>query len=106
MRELTSVESRNLGFTPFDRICVGSHFIRGCVILVSVRLLKYFSTKSIRYLGRLDTWNVSFFDVDELRYEIKEYNIDLTIYEQFGSGVTVEDLHDQPQNNEGEEFVN
>ena len=72
----------------------------------------YFPHNSIRYLGRLDTWNMSFFDVDELRYEIKEYNVDLTIYEQFGSGGGgqggpnhVEDLHHQPQNNEGEEFV-
>ena len=43
-------------------------------------------TSSIRYLGRLDTWSVSYFDVDELRYEIREYNIDLTVYEQFGPG--------------------
>ena len=50
---------------------------------------------------------MSFLDVDELRYEIKEYNIDLTIYEQFGSVHlgAVEDLHFQQQNNEGEEFA-
>ena len=64
-----------------------------------------FHANSIRYLGRLDTWNVSFLDVDELRYEIKEYNVDLTIYEQFSSSVA-DNVHDQPQQgNEGEEFI-
>lgn len=73
---------------------------------------RVFIPVSLRFLGRLDTWNASFLDVDQLRYEISEYNIDLTIFEQFGSTDGLEALqqmqqeHQHQQGNEGEEFVN
>ena len=40
---------------------------------------------SVRFLGRLDTWQLDFLEVEEMRYEISEYNIDLTLWEQFSS---------------------
>ena len=60
-------------------------------------------------MGRLDTWNMNWMEVEEFRYEIKEYNIDLTLFEYFHSqdqdaGAVI--LDNQDVLPEGVEFLN
>ena len=40
---------------------------------------------SIRYVGRLDNWNVAWTEVEELRFEIRHFNLDVTLGEQFNN---------------------
>ena len=40
---------------------------------------------SIRYIGRLDSWNVGWTEVEELRFEIQHFNLDVTLGEQFNN---------------------
>ena len=40
---------------------------------------------SIRYIGRLDNWNVAWTEVEELRFEIRHFNLDVTLGEQFNN---------------------
>lgn len=45
----------------------------------------YVSFFSIRYIGRLDSWNVAWTEVEELRFEIRHFNLDVTLGEQFNN---------------------
>ena len=40
---------------------------------------------SIRYIGRLDSWNVAWTEVEELRFEIRHFNLDVSLGEQFNN---------------------
>ena len=40
---------------------------------------------SIRYVGRLDNWNVAWTEVEELRFEIRHFNLDVSLGEQFNN---------------------
>lgn len=39
----------------------------------------------VKFIGRLDSWNVTWRDVEELRYEIDEYNMDVKLLEYFST---------------------
>ena len=45
----------------------------------------YFIIYSLHLLGRLDSWNVSWAEVEEIRYEIQQFNLDVKILESFSS---------------------
>ena len=45
----------------------------------------YFIIYSLHHLGRLDSWNVSWAEVEEIRYEIQQFNLDVKILESFSS---------------------
>lgn len=63
----------------------------------------------IRFIGRLDSWNMNWAEVEELRYEISQYNLDVRLWENFNSLERQDaiDVHDLQQEalQEGEEFV-
>ena len=64
---------------------------------------------SIRLVGRLDTWNISWIEVEELRFEIESYNMDVKLWEYF-SQLERQNAVDIPGNNENpnenfEEFI-
>ena len=46
----------------------------------------------IRYIGRLDTWNVNWLEIESLRAELKAYNLDVTLWEFFDSHSRQEDV--------------
>ena len=40
---------------------------------------------SIQFVGRLDTWNITWLEVEELRFEIEAYNMDVKLWEYFSN---------------------
>ena len=40
---------------------------------------------SVTFLGKLDTWNVNYAEVEEIRSEIRSCNMDLELWETFDS---------------------
>ena len=60
---------------------------------------------SLRYLGRLDTWNACLEDVEDLRDEIMDFSVDLTLFEQFGSRSLPLPPQQRQEFNEGEHFA-
>ena len=49
-----------------------------------LKLLLSFSF-SVTFLGKLDTWNVNYAEVEEIRSEIRSCNMDLELWETFDS---------------------
>ena len=47
--------------------------------------MHFFHFYSIRYVGRLDSWNVGWTEVEELRFEIQHFNLDVILGEQFNN---------------------
>ena len=71
-----------------------------------------FSFLRIHFLGRLDTWNISWLEVEELRFEIQAYNMDVKLWEYFSNlerqdAVDLPDVQPQhqPQNENFEELI-
>jgi hypothetical protein len=50
-----------------------------------MRVQSFLHFYSIRYIGRLDNWNVAWTEVEELRFEIRHFNLDVTLGEQFNN---------------------
>ena len=46
----------------------------------------------IRYMGRLDTWNINWLETESLRAELKASNLDITLWEFFDSHSRQEDV--------------
>ena len=38
---------------------------------------------SLSFIGKLDNWDVSFIEVDELRFEMLHFNMEVKLWEQF-----------------------
>ena len=55
----------------------------------------FFFPFRIHFLGRLDTWNISWLEVEELRFEIQAYNMDVKLWEYF-SNLERQDAVDLP----------
>ena len=64
----------------------------------------------IKFLGRLETWRITWSDVEELRYEIEQYNLDVKLWENFNTLERQDAFDDNAGGEErnaleGEEFV-
>ena len=46
----------------------------------------------IKYIGRLDTWNINWLETESLRAELKASNLDITLWEFFDSHSRQEDV--------------
>ena len=40
---------------------------------------------NLRFIGRLDSWEVSWSQVEQLRFEINQYNLDVILWESFST---------------------
>ena len=40
---------------------------------------------NLRFIGRLDSWNIKWSQVEQLRYEINQYNFDLQLWESYST---------------------
>ena len=40
---------------------------------------------NLRFIGRLDSWEVRWSQVEQLRYEINQYNLDVQLWESFST---------------------
>ena len=54
-------------------------------LLVLEMLLNFLFSFSVTFLGKLDTWNVNYAEVEEIRSEIRSCNMDLELWETFDS---------------------
>ena len=58
----------------------------------------------IKFIGRLDSWNMTWPEVEELKYEIQTYNLDVKLWESF-SNLERQDAFDFPDNQQEEVFL-
>ena len=40
---------------------------------------------NLRFIGRLDSWNIKWSQVEQLRYEINQYNLDVQLWESYST---------------------
>ena len=40
---------------------------------------------SLKFIGRLDSWEMSWSQVEQLRFEINQYNLDVILWESFST---------------------
>ena len=40
---------------------------------------------NLRFIGRLDSWNIKWSQVEQLRYEINQYNFDVQLWESYST---------------------
>ena len=63
----------------------------------------------LQVIGRLDTWNTNWLDIESLRAELKDCNLDITLWELFDSQSRQEDVFrlegDNGNNVHGAEYV-
>ena len=40
---------------------------------------------NLRFIGRLDSWNIKWSQVEQLRYEINQFNLDVQLWESYST---------------------
>ena len=59
----------------------------------------------IKSLGRLDSWRITWSDVEELRYEIDQYNLNVKLRENFNTLERQDAFDHQDVILEGQEYI-